>query len=228
LESTATLRVRQAQQAVDAAAVRERRLHLESRGGQDIAHQRLELHLAEGAARALVAQQLLQADDAAGEALDLLLRLVDGGQPLHHRHEGLVGLAEALVQPLVHLAGDLVEALVDLGVQRARRVGQLLGHGELQRVQRVARAGELLPQHAAQPVARVVEARADAVALGHKAGMQLRGQRFDGFLQVTDDGEQEEDQAGESAGGEEGKDDAEFRHRPPLYVQASRKASSGG
>ena len=56
---------------------------LEGLRRQHVSHQRFELHLAEGAARALVAQQLLQAHHAARQVLDFLLRLVDGGQALH-------------------------------------------------------------------------------------------------------------------------------------------------
>ena len=93
-------RLGQPQHAVGARAVGQRVLQLEGVRRQHVAHQRLELHLAEGAARALVAQQLLQAHHVAGQAVDLLLRLVDGGQPRHHVDEGLVGLLEALVEAL--------------------------------------------------------------------------------------------------------------------------------
>jgi len=74
---------------------------------------------------ALVPEQLLQAHDAAREALDLFLRLVDGRQALHDVDEGLVSLLEALVEALVDLARDLVQALVDLGGEPLARIGEV-------------------------------------------------------------------------------------------------------
>ncbi len=109
---------RQPQRAVHAHAARQRVLHLEGVRRHGVAHQPLQLHLAEGAARLLVAEQLLQADHAAGQRIDLLLRLVDGREALHHADERLVGLLEALVQPLAHAVGDLVEPRVELAGDR--------------------------------------------------------------------------------------------------------------
>ena len=161
----------QLQHAIGARAVRERVLHLERARGHDVAHQRLELHFAERAARLLVAEQFLQADHAAGEAVDLLLRLVDGGEALHHVDEGLVGLLEALVQALAHLARDLLQALVDLGVQLLGGRGQLLDHrlAALARGSRTALSLsacsvsrvclQLLGQRAAQALGRLAEVR---------------------------------------------------------------------
>ena len=122
-------RLGQLQHAIGAVAVGQRVLEFEGVGRQQVAHQRLELHFAEGAARALVAQQLLQADDVAGQTVDLLLRLVDGGQPRHHVGEGLVGLLEALVQPLGDLAADLLQARV--GGPGQRLDGGRRGAGEM-------------------------------------------------------------------------------------------------
>jgi hypothetical protein len=58
--------------AVGARAVRERVLHLE-RGAGSVAHQRLELHSPERAARLLVARAARAAHHAPGQGLDLLL-----------------------------------------------------------------------------------------------------------------------------------------------------------
>jgi hypothetical protein len=117
----------QAQHAVGAGAVGQGILEVEGLGRQGVAHQGLQLHLAEGAAGALVAQQLLQADHVGGEIADLLLGLVDGGEAGHHAGEGLVGLAEALVEALVDVAGDGLQALADGAVHGLNAVGELLG-----------------------------------------------------------------------------------------------------
>ena len=64
--------------------------------------------------------------------------------------ESLVGLPEAFVEALVHLAGDLAQPLVDARIQRLGGVAQAREHRfavlvhafaqrELQRVERVAR-----------------------------------------------------------------------------------------
>ncbi len=86
-----------------------------------------------------VPEQLLQADDAAGKALDLFLRLVDGRKALHDVDEGVVGFLEAFVEAHVDLARDLVEPLVDLRGEPLARVGEvpaepiaLLGQPQMQ------------------------------------------------------------------------------------------------
>ena len=94
-------RVGQLQQAVDARAGRQRALELVGRRRQRIRHQVVQLHLAEGAARLLVGQDLLQADHLGRELADLLLRLVDPGQPLAQVGDDLAGRLLAAVQPLV-------------------------------------------------------------------------------------------------------------------------------
>ena len=55
-------------------------------------------------------EALLQAHHVGGRVADLLLGLVDGRKPGHHAGEGLVGLAEAFVEALIHMAGDRLEA----------------------------------------------------------------------------------------------------------------------
>ena len=102
----------QAQQAVDPLAVTQGGLQFEAALGHHVAHQSRQLHLAEGPARALVGEHLLQADHVAGELGDLLLRLVDAAQVLQHPGEGLGGLFEAVRQAFLDLAADLLQALV--------------------------------------------------------------------------------------------------------------------
>ncbi len=112
-------------------------------GRQAVPHQRLQLHLAEGAARAFVAQDLLQRHDVGGEPLDLLLRLVDHREARHHRGEGLVGFLEALVEALGDLAGDLVQAAVDGLRQLLHALAELPVHA-LERVLQQALLGAAL------------------------------------------------------------------------------------
>ncbi len=127
-------------------------------GRQAVSHQRFQLDLAEGAARALVAQYLLQADDIGRQVLDLFLRLVDHRQARHHRGEGLVGLLEALVEPLGDLAGDFVEPAVDRLRQLLHALAELRGHA-FQRVLQHALLGaslfDQLFQHGALELAEL-------------------------------------------------------------------------
>ena len=96
-------RRRKLEDAIRARAVGERALHLKRPGRQHVADEPLELHLAECAAGALVAEQLLQAYDTAGEAFDFFLRFVDRREARHDAEECFVGLAKAFVEPLVTL-----------------------------------------------------------------------------------------------------------------------------
>ena len=57
-------------------------------------------------------QQLLQANDIGGEAVDFLLRFVDGRETRHHIDEGLVGFLEAFIQALVDLAADFRQSRI--------------------------------------------------------------------------------------------------------------------
>ncbi len=177
---------RKAHDAVHPGAVGERVLHLEGGARQDVPHQRLELHLAESTARALVSEQLLQAHHASRQALDLLLRLVDGGQALHHADEGVVGLLEAFLQALVDLAGDLVEPLVDLDGEPLARIGEvpaepvaLLRQPLVQVLQHLA---VLLLQHRAE----------------HRGGVAKVPLEHDQAAQHPEENDQRDDQGGES------------------------------
>jgi hypothetical protein len=137
-------RLGELQHAIHPHAVRKRVLQVEGRWRQDVPDQRFQLHLAEGAARFLVAEQLLQAHHAAGERLDLLLRFVDGRQALHHADEGLVGLAKAFVQPLAHALRDLVEPLVELRGERLSQIGEVPAQPVALLDQAVVQVGEHL------------------------------------------------------------------------------------
>ncbi len=109
---------------------------------QDIAYQRFKLNFAKCAARALVAKQFLQIDDAAGQSLDFFLCFINRRQARHHVGEGFIGFLEPLVEPLIDLAADLLEPRIEI----AR---QCFGHGEQLLLQPVCIIGE----RAGQPVA---------------------------------------------------------------------------
>ena len=98
-------RVGQLQQAIDAHAGGQRRLEFVGRGRQRVLHQVVELDLAEGAARLLVGQDLLQAHDLGRELADLLLRLVDADQPLAQVGDDLARRLLGAVEPLVDHLG---------------------------------------------------------------------------------------------------------------------------
>ncbi len=74
--------VRHLDQAVGPGAVRQRRLELVGAVRQAVGDDRLHARLAEGAARLLVGEDRLQLHDLAGERLDVVLRIVDDGEPL--------------------------------------------------------------------------------------------------------------------------------------------------
>ena len=111
-------------------------LEFVGRGRQGVLHQVVQLHLAEGAARLLVGQHLLQADDLGRELADLLLRLVDADQPLAQVGDDLAGRLLGAVEPLVDdlgqrlllLAQRTLDPLHGLGLL-AERQGELLAHG---------------------------------------------------------------------------------------------------
>ncbi len=120
-------RLGQDQQAVDPGAVAQGVLQLEAVLGHQVAHQAGQLDLAEGAARALVGEHLLQADHVAGQLGDALLRLVDPAEVLEHTGEGLGGLVEALGQAPVDLAADLLQAAVGGPGQALDALAELVG-----------------------------------------------------------------------------------------------------
>ena len=177
-------RFRQPQHAVNARAGRKRILHLERGIRQHIAHQRFELHFAESAARSLVAEQLLQADHAAGQRFDLLLRLVDCRETRHDVGESLVGLLKTLVEPLADLAADLLQPRVDFPGQRLRgfshffehrfaALAEVLGQRKPQRMQRVARLLKLFASRTSQAFGVVGKDSGKAIALLGEAIMQI-------------------------------------------------------
>ena len=106
-------RGRQFQHAVGPRAVAQHMLKGKRRGRQHVAHQPFELDFAKRPPRALVAEQLLQAHDVAGQAVYFLLRLVYGCQARHHAGEGLVGFAETFIKALVHMSGYRFEPFVE-------------------------------------------------------------------------------------------------------------------
>ena len=146
-------RVGQLQQAVGAHAGREGHLEVVGRGRQGALDQVVELDLAEGAARLLVGQDLLQADDLGRELADLLLRLVDADQPLAQVGDDLAGgllgavepLGDDLAQRLLLLAQRLLDPLHGFGLL-AQRQGELLLHALLG----LAAAATLPHQHGDQ------------------------------------------------------------------------------
>ena len=74
--------VRHLHETVRPGAVRQRRLELVGAVRQAVGDDRLHARLAEGAARLLVGEDRLQLHDLAGERLDVVLRIVDDGEPL--------------------------------------------------------------------------------------------------------------------------------------------------
>ena len=160
----------QQQHAVDAVAIGQRVLELVCRRGQKVAHQAFQLHLAEGAACALVAEQLLQGDHVRGESVDLALCFVDGREPRHHAGEGLVGLAESFLQALVDLAADLLEARVGAARQSLDGAGELLRDG----MQRVLDQLLVRPPLLAEPLQHAREQLCTQFVL---LALQLGGQR---------------------------------------------------
>ncbi|ODS01646.1 hypothetical protein AUC69_05070 [Methyloceanibacter superfactus] len=117
------------EQAVRALAVGERRLECIGALGQSVLDDRLHAHLAEGAARLLVGQDLLKADHVAGEVRQILLRRVDHRQPLVELGDGFMRLARRVVEVGAHLVGHAVEPLVDGPRQLAVTADADLGQG---------------------------------------------------------------------------------------------------
>ena len=66
--------------------------------GQAVLDDGFHAHLAEGAARLLVGQDLLQADHVGGELGQVLLCRVDDGEPLMQLGDGVGGLARGFGQ----------------------------------------------------------------------------------------------------------------------------------
>ena len=193
-------RRRQPDHAVGTGAVGQRRLHLERAGRQHIAHQGLELHFTEGTTRTFVAQQLLQADHAAGQAVDFFLRFVDGRQPRHHVDEGFVGFLETFIEALIDLAGDFTEAGIDFGIEYFRRRRQAFEHGfalgahflhqgQTQGMQHITGLFQFFGRAQALPITRLRNLRPQPVTLAGQPFMQVAEHRavfvFQRLLQVA-------------------------------------------
>ena len=101
------------QQAVGPLAVGKRGLEGEGAFRQPVLDDGLHAHLAEGAARLLVGEDLLKGDHVAGEVGEVLLRRVDHGEPLMQLGDGVGGLARRLGQVRADPMGHAVEPLVD-------------------------------------------------------------------------------------------------------------------
>ncbi len=99
------------------------------RGRQDARDQVVQLHLAEGAAGLLVIEEVLQADDLAGEAGDVTLGLVDHFQVLGQLAELFRRLRRRRLQPVAEPFSHGVEPIVQRAGQlrpvRRRLLGQL-------------------------------------------------------------------------------------------------------
>ncbi len=102
---------RQADDAIGARIVGERGLELVGAGGQAVAHDRLHPPLAEGAARLLVGENVLQRDDFLGHAGDARLRGVDDGEPFVELAEVGAGGLRVAFEPGAEPRADVVEAL---------------------------------------------------------------------------------------------------------------------
>ncbi len=94
-------RVGQAQQAIDARAVRERHLEIVVGRGEHVLHQRLELGFAEGSPCLLVREDVLKPSHLVCQRRDRRLRGIDHRQPLADAAEALERLARARRKPRI-------------------------------------------------------------------------------------------------------------------------------
>ena len=90
---------RQANDAIGPRLVGERELELVGADGQAVAHDRLHPPLAEGAARLLVGQNVLQRNDFLGHAGHARLRGVDDGEPFVELVEVRAGGLRVVFEP---------------------------------------------------------------------------------------------------------------------------------
>ena len=81
------------------------------RPGQRVADDRFHPALAEGAARLLVGEDILEPDDFLGEPGKTRLRRIDHRQPLVELEEVLVGRPARLFEPLADARADRIEPL---------------------------------------------------------------------------------------------------------------------
>ena len=118
---------RQADDAIGAGVVGERILKLEGRGGQAVPDDRFEAALAEGAARLLVGENVLEADDFLGQRGDPGLRRIDHRQPFVQFGEMLArGLArrfETGADPRSDRVEPLGNEPREIGLARPQNLG---------------------------------------------------------------------------------------------------------
>ncbi len=119
--------VRHLYQAVRPVAVGQRRLEFVGAVRQAVGDDRLHARLAERAARLLVGQDRLKLHDLTGQRLDIVLRIVDDGEPLLQLRQALMRRFGLLGHGLAEPSGHGVEALADrlrqLGLTRAEDFG---------------------------------------------------------------------------------------------------------
>ena len=113
--------------AVDDLVVRQLVLHTVAPLGQHITDQPLQLNLTKGAPGRAIRQDLLQADDASREFGDILLCLVDQGQPLLNFGEGGRCLLETFGKAPVNDPSDFEKPLVGRFGQPLHAAAQLVG-----------------------------------------------------------------------------------------------------
>jgi hypothetical protein len=99
--------------AIRPLAIGERRLELVGGGRQRVAHDRLHAALAEGAARLLVGEDVLERQHLARETGQVLLRRVDHGEALVELRQVLDRLLHVLLEVVPHAVLQAVEALGD-------------------------------------------------------------------------------------------------------------------
>ena len=112
-----------------------------------------QLHLAEGAARLLVGQDVLQPDHLGRKLGQVLLRGVDHGQALPQLGERLAGLLGRLLELLSDLLAEQCEALLDGLGKRPLLALQPLGEQGLARGLRLAELREAPASSADRPLA---------------------------------------------------------------------------
>ena len=136
--------------AVDDLVVRQLVLHTVAPLGQHITDQPLQLNLTKGAPGRAIRQDLLQADDASREFGDILLCLVDQGQPLLNFGEGGRCLLETFGKAPVNDPSDFEKPLVGRFGQPLHAAAQLVGiAGE--------RGGDLIPDSVSAALERPLE-----------------------------------------------------------------------
>ena len=143
-------RVWQADQAVGPLAVRKRRLKGVGVGRQGLGDDVVELDFPERPARLLVRQNVLEAEDIAGQFLDIRLRLVYDGEALLQLRQrtcgALGGAVEAFAHVLLHGLQPPLHRLDHFGLGRGLHFGDMAEAASqllLPLIQRLHRLAEL-------------------------------------------------------------------------------------